>query len=133
MLNLFWREDQSDDRGNERCRANRTDEYGTIYRVSGPGSQPDGPRDHAREFSGRVADPVWRLEACLELEQTPNAINGLLIGIGALTHRDVLDLYPVLRALAEELPPGVRDELAHAVTRPLSPAGVAALRLGLSA
>ena len=54
-------------------------------------------------------------------------------GIGALTHRDVLDLYPVLRALAEELPERVRDDLSQAICRPLSPAGVAALRLGLAA
>ena len=55
-----------------------------------------------------------------------------LIGLGALTHRDVLDLYPRLRALADELPACVRDELSRATSRPLSPAGVAGLRLGLT-
>jgi hypothetical protein len=85
----------------------------------------------AREFPARVTDPVWRLQLCLELAGAPSAVNGLLIGVGALTHRDVLDLYPVLRSLAEELPPAVRDELSRATARPLSPAGVAGLRLGL--
>ena len=100
--------------------------------AGGEETAPAGNRI-AREFSGRVADPVWRLELCLELAQTPSSVNGLLIGIGALTHRDVLDLYPVLRALADELPGRVRDDLSRAISRPLSPAGVAALRMGLSA
>ena len=86
----------------------------------------------AREFATRVDDPQWRRELCAELAQTPGAVNGLLIGVGALTHRDVLDLYPRLRTLADELPAGVRDELTRATARPLSPAGVAGLRLGLS-
>jgi hypothetical protein len=94
-------------------------------------ASPSGNRI-AREFSGRVTDPIWRLELCVELARTPSAVNGLLIGIGALTHRDVLDLYPVLRTLADELPPEVREELSHATVKPLSPAGVAGLRLGLS-
>lgn len=94
-------------------------------------ASPSGNRI-AREFPGRVTDPIWRLELCLELARTPSAVNGLLIGVGALTHRDVLDLYPVLRTLAEELPEEVREELSRATSRPLSPAGVAGLRLGLS-
>nr|WP_296066536.1 hypothetical protein [uncultured Actinoplanes sp.] len=92
---------------------------------------PSGNRI-AREFAAHVEDPRWRQELCRELDRTPGAVNGLLIGVGALTHRDVLDLYPRLRALADELPPGVRDELTRATARPLSPAGVAGLRLGLS-
>ena len=95
-------------------------------------ASPSGNRI-AREFAGRIGDPGWRLGLCIELVRTPSAINGLLIGIGALTHRDVLDLYPVLRTLADELPPGVREELSRATSRPLSPAGVAGLRLGLTA
>ena len=85
----------------------------------------------AREFAVRVDDPAWRRELCAELVRTPGAMNGLLIGVGALTHRDVLDLYPRLRTLADELPACVRDELVRAAARPLSPAGVAAVRLGL--
>ena len=87
----------------------------------------------AREFSARLGDPVWRHSLCSELATTNNALNGLLIGVGALTHRDVLDLYPLLRTLAQELPPAVREELCRATARPMSPAGVAGLRLGLSA
>jgi hypothetical protein len=87
----------------------------------------------AREFSSQVGDPAWRRRLCAELTTTTNAVNGLLIGVGALTHRDVLDLYPLLRTLAGELPPAVREELSRATIRPLSPAGVAGLRLGLSA
>jgi hypothetical protein len=94
-------------------------------------ASPSGNRI-AREFASRVDDDVWRHDLCLELARTPGAVNGLLIGVGALTHRDVLDLYPRLRALADELPASVRDELTRATTRPLSPAGVAGLRLGLS-
>ena len=94
-------------------------------------ASPSGNRI-AREFASRIGDPGWRLGLCIELVRTPSAINGLLIGIGALTHRDVLDLYPVLRTLADELPPGVREELSRATSRPLSPAGVAGLRLGLA-
>ena len=86
----------------------------------------------ARELGARVPDPDWRREICAELDRTPSAVNGLLIGIGALTHRDVLDLYPSLRALADGLPAVVRDELARATARPLSPAGVAGLRMGLA-
>ncbi len=93
-------------------------------------ASPSGNRI-AREFASRVDDPRWRHELCVELARTPGAVNGLLIGVGALTHRDVLDLYPRLRALADELPATVRDELARATARPLSPAGVAGLRLGL--
>jgi hypothetical protein len=85
----------------------------------------------AREFATRVEDPAWRRELCAELIRTPGAVNGLLIGVGALTHRDVLDLYPRLRSLADELPASVRDDLSRATARPLSPAGVAGLRLGL--
>jgi hypothetical protein len=94
-------------------------------------SSPSGNRI-AREFAGRVTDPVWRLELCAELARTPAAVNGLLIGVGALTHRDVLDLYPLLRTLADELPADVREDLTRATVRPLSPAGVAGLRLGLA-
>ena len=94
-------------------------------------ASPSGNRI-ARAFAGRIGDPGWRLGLCTELIRTPSAINGMLIGIGALTHRDVLDLYPVLRTLADELPPGVREELSRATDRPLSPAGVAGLRLGLA-
>lgn len=86
----------------------------------------------AREFATRVDDPQWRRELCAELAHTPGAVNGLLIGLGALTHRDVLDLYPRLRSLADELPAAVREDLARATERPLSPAGVAGLRLGLT-
>jgi hypothetical protein len=95
-------------------------------------ASPSGNRI-AREFASRVDDPGWRHELCRELARTPGAVNGLLIGVGALTHRDVLDLYPRLRALADELPADVREELARATGRPLSPAGIAGLRLGLFA
>jgi hypothetical protein len=94
-------------------------------------ASPSGNRI-AREFASRVDDDAWRHDLCAELARTPGAVNGLLIGVGALTHRDVLDLYPRLRALADELPASVRDELVRATARPLSPAGVAGLRLGLS-
>jgi hypothetical protein len=85
----------------------------------------------AREFASHVGDPVWRMELCAELARTPSAMNGLLIGVGALSHRDVLDLYPALCALGSQLPGGVHADLRRATVRPLSPAGVAALRLGL--
>ena len=58
-------------------------------------------------------------------------MNGLLIGIGALSHRDVLDLYPALCTLGAQLPATVHADLVRATARPLSPAGVAGLRLGL--
>jgi hypothetical protein len=85
----------------------------------------------AREFASHVSDPVWRSELCAELARNPTAVNGLLIGVGALSHRDVLDLYPALCALGTQLPVGVHADLLRATVRPLSPAGVAALRLGL--
>lgn len=95
-------------------------------------ASPSGNRI-AREFATHVHDPVWRFELCAEMARDSGSVNGLLIGVGALTHRDVLDLYPRLRTLADELPVSVREELARATVRPLSPAGVAGLRLGLSA
>ena len=85
----------------------------------------------AREFATHVTDRVWRMELCAELARTPNAVNGLLIGVGALSHRDVLDLYPALCSLGAQLPGSVHSDLSRATVRPLSPAGVAALRLGL--
>ena len=85
----------------------------------------------AREFAHHVDDPVWRMELCAELARTPGAINGLLIGIGALSHRGVLDHYPALCALGTQLPVGIHADLRRAAQRPLSPAGVAALRMGL--
>jgi hypothetical protein len=85
----------------------------------------------AREFAAHVDDPVWRMELCAELARTPRAVNGLLIGVGALSHRDVLDHYPALCALGTQLPGGIHDDLRRAAARPLSPAGVTALRLGL--
>jgi hypothetical protein len=85
----------------------------------------------AREFASRVGDPAWRTELCAELSRNPSAVNGLLIGVGALSHRDVLDLYPSLCALGAQLPIGVHADLLRATVRPLSPAGVAALRLGI--
>lgn len=94
--------------------------------------EPPAGNRIAREFAIGVEDPVWRLALCAELVRTPGALNGLMIGVGALTHRDVLDLYPRLRTLADELPGSVRDELRRATARPLSPAGVTGLRLGLS-
>jgi hypothetical protein len=85
----------------------------------------------AREFASHVSDPVWRMDLCAELARNPSAVNGLLIGVGALSHRDVLDLYPALCTLGSQLPVGVHGDLLRASVRPLSPAGVAALRLGL--
>ncbi|GAB1640975.1 hypothetical protein [Krasilnikovia sp. MM14-A1259] len=85
----------------------------------------------AREFATHVADPIWRMELCAELARTPPAVNGLIIGVGALSHRDVLDLFPALCALGTQLPVGIRADLRRATVRPLSPGGVAALRLGL--
>jgi hypothetical protein len=85
----------------------------------------------AREFAGQIGDPIWRMELCAELARNPSAVNGLLIGVGALSHRDVLDLYPALCTLGSQLPVGVHADLLRATVRPLSPAGVAALRLGL--
>jgi hypothetical protein len=85
----------------------------------------------ARELAAHVGDPIWRLELCTELARNPGAVNGLLIGVGALSHRDVLDLYPALCTLGAQLPVGIRADLLRATVRPLSPAGVAALRLGL--
>jgi hypothetical protein len=85
----------------------------------------------AREFASHVSDPVWRMDLCAELARNPSAVNGLLIGVGALSHRDVLDLYPSLCTLGAQLPIGVHADLLRATVRPLSPAGVAALRLGL--
>ncbi len=85
----------------------------------------------ARELATHVDDPAWRTDLCAELARTPSAINGLLIGVGALSHRDVLDHYPALYALGIQLPSAVRSDLARATSRPLSPAGVTALRLGL--
>jgi hypothetical protein len=85
----------------------------------------------AREFASHVADPMWRTDVCSELAAVPEAVNGLLIGVGALSHRDVLDLFPALRSLAAQLPVCIHTELLRASARPLSPAGMAALRLGL--
>jgi hypothetical protein len=85
----------------------------------------------AREFASNVDDPTWRMELCSELSRNPSSVNGLLIGVGALSHRDVLDLYPALCTLGSQLPVGVHADLLRATVRPLSPAGVAALRLGL--
>jgi hypothetical protein len=85
----------------------------------------------AREFATHIDDPVWRMELCGELARTPRAVNGLLIGVGALSHREVLDHYPALCALGTQLPVGIHDDLRRATARPLSPAGVTALRLGL--
>ena len=85
----------------------------------------------ARELAARVTDPQWQAELCAELGRNPGAVNGLLIGVGALSHRDVLDLYPALRTLGARLPAVVHSDLVRATVRPLSPAGVAALRLGL--
>jgi hypothetical protein len=85
----------------------------------------------ARDFASRVGDPVWRMDLCAELIRNPASVNGLLIGVGALSHRDVLDLYPALCTLGSQLPVAVHADLLRAASRPLSPAGVAALRLGL--
>jgi hypothetical protein len=85
----------------------------------------------AGELATHVHDPTWRTALCAELFRDPAAVNGLLIGVGALSHRDVLDLYPALRALGDQLPIGVHGDLVRATARPLSPAGLAALRLGL--
>ncbi|GAA2582874.1 hypothetical protein GCM10010435_70780 [Winogradskya consettensis] len=85
----------------------------------------------ARELATGIENPVWRMELCAELARTPAAVNGLLIGVGALSHRDVLDLYPALCALGSQLPGLVHGDLTRATARPLSPAGVAGLRLGL--
>ena len=85
----------------------------------------------ARELSAHIDDPIWRMELCAELSRTPSAVNGLLIGVGALSHRDVLDHYPALCALGTQLPGVIHADLVRATVRPLSPAGVTGLRLGL--
>ncbi|MEV4704230.1 hypothetical protein [Actinoplanes sp. NPDC049316] len=85
----------------------------------------------AREFASHIDDPVWRMDLCAELTRNPGAVNGLLIGVGALSHRDVLDHYPALCALGTQLPAAIHADLVRATARPLSPAGVAGLRLGL--
>jgi hypothetical protein len=43
----------------------------------------------------------------------------------------VLDHYPALCALGTQLPVGIHADLRRASERPLSPAGVAALRMGI--
>jgi hypothetical protein len=85
----------------------------------------------ARELATHVTDADWREDVCAELTHTPEAVNGLLIGVGALSHRDVLDLYPALRTLSGRLPVCIQADLLRASARPLSPGGVTALRLGL--
>lgn len=85
----------------------------------------------ACELATHVADPNWQDDVCAELTHNPEAVNGLLIGVGALSHRDVLDLYPALRRLSGRLPVSIQADLFRASARPLSPAGVTALRLGL--
>ncbi|WP_306211644.1 hypothetical protein [Actinoplanes sp. RD1] len=85
----------------------------------------------ARELAANVEDPVWRMELCAELVRTPSAVNGLMIGVGALSHRDVLDLWPALCALGTQLPGSVHSDLIRGIARPHSPAGVTALRLGM--
>ncbi len=85
----------------------------------------------ARELATHITDADWRAELCAELGRNPGAVNGLLIGVGALSHRDVLDLYPALCTLGAQLPTFVHADLMRATARPASPAGVAALRLGL--
>ncbi|GAA0457918.1 hypothetical protein Aca07nite_70590 [Actinoplanes capillaceus] len=92
---------------------------------------PSGNRI-AREFPDHIHDPAWRRELCDDLARSTTALNGLLIGVGALSHRQVLDLFPALCALGDELPAGIRSDLARATARPLSPAGVTGLRLGLN-
>jgi hypothetical protein len=85
----------------------------------------------ARELATHIHDPDWQADVCAELTHTPEAVNGLLIGVGALSHRDVLDLYPALRDLSVRLPVCIQADLLRASARPLSPGGVTALRLGL--
>jgi hypothetical protein len=87
----------------------------------------------ARELAANVADAAWRRTVCRELATAPRAVNGLLIGVDALSDRQVLDLFPALRHLAAELPAGIHADLRRATEKPRSPAGMAALRLGLNA
>jgi hypothetical protein len=58
-------------------------------------------------------------------------VNGLFIGVGALSNRQVLDLFPALQDFAGSLPTRVHADLCRATGKPRSPAGMAALRLGL--
>jgi hypothetical protein len=85
----------------------------------------------AREIATNVADAAWRHGVCAELTGKPRAVNGLFIGVGALSNRQVLDLFPALRSLAADLPPAIAADLRRATGKPRSPAGMAALRLGI--
>ncbi len=99
------------------------------------GGDPTRALSHriARELAGSVADATWRRHVCHELTMIPRAVNGLFIGVGALSNRQVLDLFPALQQLAGELPAGIHADLRRAAEKPRSPAGLAALRLGLGA
>jgi hypothetical protein len=87
----------------------------------------------ARELATNIADVQWRRNVAAELSRAPRAVNGLFIGVGALSNRQVLDLFPALRSLAGILPNTIHTDLCRAATKPRSPAGMAALRLGLAA
>lgn len=86
----------------------------------------------ARELSMNITDDGWRRLVGAELARMPKAVNGLFIGVGALSNRQVLDLFPALLSLAAELPAVIHTDLSRAANKPRSPAGMAALRLGLS-
>ena len=63
----------------------------------------------------------------------PDSVGGderLRLFLALRLPEDVLD--QIVRWQRHELPGSVRDELTRATARPLSPAGVAGLRLGLS-
>jgi hypothetical protein len=85
----------------------------------------------ARELATRIGDAQWRQVVAGELARSPRAVNGLFIGVGALSNRQVLDLFPALQHLASLLPIGIHTDLCRAAGKPRSPAGMAALRLGL--
>ena len=97
------------------------------------GGDPTRSLSHriARELAANIHDGAWRRHVCRELTMIPRAVNGLFIGVGALSNRQVLDLFPALQSLAGDLPAGIHADLSRAAGKPRSPAGLAALRLGL--
>ena len=87
--------------------------------------------DIERDLPRRVVEPLWRRSLCQDLSTEPLGMTGVLNAVQRLSWTAVLDLFPHLSDLADELPDSIRTELRRHISDPATVAGTAALRLGL--
>jgi hypothetical protein len=85
------------------------------------------------ELPTRITEPAWRARVCQTLEYSPFAVIGVVTAVRRLDPVAVVELYPHLRALADELPGRALELIYRGSGDPNGLTSAAAARMGLLA